>query len=267
MALLGALLPGALSGCSHPAPDRPPDRFRLGPDAITGELAEMVGISIATCDLLAEQAHDLLQARLGAGGDPRALGWLVYPDQDDRWLVVFVGRLRGVAVALHEVRIGRQSPAGELTAVEPPRPLTPEYAAMFRARQTAARAAHRRCTADVNPVVLPAPRALGVDGWLVYLLAAVKSSEVVLAGHDRVLVSRDGGRILSYGELSSTCLRAPAPGSGATLGVSHSIGSQPIETHVYTSLRYRVPLQVTTGKGRWIIRGRKIAPLSVEGGP
>jgi hypothetical protein len=147
--------------------------------------------------------------------------------------------------------------------VDPPIPPSDEVAAMFKARQTAVHEPFRPCTDAYNTVVLPAQLA-GESGWLVYLLAATRSRDVVFGGHIRRLVSADGASIVKDEPLSKSCLQVPLPESREkvpALVVTSLVSSCPLETHVFLSLLHARPIYLGNAGGTWKIQGTRISFL------
>jgi hypothetical protein len=157
------------------------------------------------------------------------------------------------------VRNGR---AGEVVEVAETT-LPPEQQAMFRARLTAANnIGSLRCTPRYNAVVLDDPDS---DGWLVWLLASTNQpNQLILTGHYRFRISADGTEVLRRDQLSATCIIQtvdPAQGQLAALNVSHIVSPQPIETHVFASLLYRLPIYVVAGDKLYGIVGARFREI------
>ena len=81
----------------------------------------------------------------------------------------------------------------------------------------------------------------------------------VYAGHQRVLVSADGSRILSSAPLSRNCLaprlEAPAGHAPEAFLMTETLSPTPTEAHVFASLLYGLPILVVTAaeKKHWIV--------------
>jgi hypothetical protein len=209
-------------------------------------------------DAAAARASDAMVAA-GIGRDG-LLGYVAVPRGDD-FDVLFVGGAEEAPEIRHVVHVS--AAAAPVETLDPPRPLDGEAAAMYRARTVAlaAREALARdaglapCGSPYNAAVLPAS-LLGETGWLVYLLAATGDPDRrILAGHLRVRFSEDGRTVLDATALSRGCLvvdRDPKMTS-EELYVTHVLDPAPIETHVFTSLLYQVPLWVEAGGSTWRI--------------
>ena len=84
---------------------------------------------------------------------------------------------------------------------------------------------------------------------------------VVVGGHHRVTVSADGSTILSSEPLSSSCLAIKTNEKTSAIVISHVLDPYPIETHVFTSLNYGLPVFVKTSAGNFEFEGSDIHVL------
>jgi hypothetical protein len=191
-------------------------------------------------------------------------GWIVVRS-DSGLMVRFVGACAEGVCSLMDVDVPRaETPPVALRAL-PPEPLSGEQAAMWRARQMAATVSFVACTPGYNTVVLPRE---GDDPWTVYLLAATADPElVVLTGHHRVTVTPDGRAILRTESLARDCVvskRQMAPADALGFMLTDDLHAEPIETHVFASLLYAMPLRVRTARGEFRVEGAKIEPVTPE---
>lgn len=217
-------------------------------------LASSLGREVHLHDRAAAQATDLLLADK-AKVDPRVRGFVTF-SATDGMRTSFAAEIDGVVVQFHEV-VAAEGVAPKLTHHVPPQPLDAQRASKFRAMQTASAAKCQPTERPRNPVVLPAERLNG-KGWLVWLLVTTTDPhEVPLAGHCRVHVTDDGRSIVETTPLSKTVLIARIGPDTKALVVTH-FGATPDETHVATSLTYRMPLAVLTGKTGWTVEGDRI---------
>ena len=118
----------------------------------------------------------------------------------------------------------------------------------------------------INPVVLPG-QAIGDEGVLVYLLAGTTRPRVhVLGKHYRALVSADGRSVTRFEPLPKAVIEMELePGdTPLQIDVSHILHDYPLETHVFASLLYRLPVTVLTARGLWIVDGRRIFFLGAK---
>ena len=101
-----------------------------------------------------------------------------------------------------------------------------------------------------------------------YALAATTDPDVrILAGHHRIQVSADGGNVLGVQPMSRGCLitdGAPPPSERAGAFVTHFLTGAPLESHVYISLTYRVPLLVKTPDRTWVVDGDTVNTVVVD---
>lgn len=135
---------------------------------------------------------------------------------------------------------------------------------MFRARASAEKARFQKCSQTYNTVILPADMA-GEKGWYVYLLAATtKNDEAVMGGHVRVHVSADGKNILNVKEFTKTCLTMKIAKNAAGLMVTHLVDKHPVETHVFMSLLYGMPLYVGASLQTWAVEKGSIRLVALN---
>lgn len=147
----------------------------------------------------------------------------------------------------------------------PPREGNEGLTLLVHARQVAI-AAMPAIEQPLNPVLLPGA-ALGEAGTLVYLLAGTKRSNVAVLGrHYRALVPPDGGRVSYIKPLTRSILEVPMVDPAGkpvhSLAVSHNVSDSPLETHVFASLLYELPIFVTTRRGLWKVEGERITLYS-----
>ena len=100
------------------------------------------------------------------------------------------------------------------------------------------------------------------SGLLVYALALPKrKGDVVVGGHYRIGVSADG-RVVKRVDLLSQLIEQPKPDAGnslAALAIAQVEAKRPVETWIYTSDYYRLPIYVATMDGSsWRIANGKI---------
>jgi hypothetical protein len=176
--------------------------------------------------------------------------------------VVFYTRGADARVAF-KIRVHPGDKPPDFEEVKPPAAATEALRILVRARETAL-AAPRDTDQPMNPVVLPG-RAIGESGILVYLIAGTKKPKVAVLGkHYRVLVSEDGRTVKRSEPLSKAVLEIPyGPGpegsTMAALATTHLVTDYPLETHVFASLLYGLPLHVATARGLWKVDGPNIS--------
>jgi hypothetical protein len=169
---------------------------------------------------------------------------------------------------LYQVRVNPTSPS-DFTAFDPPKPATDSFVRAVHARQTAIAALPAR-RQPVNSVVLPGA-VNGEKGTLVYLLAGTKTPNVAVFGqHFRVLVPDGGGAPTYVMPLSKSMLEMPVrqgPKGEKPVGlvVSHILTEWPLETHVFVSLQFKIPVYVVAGRWVWRVDGAKITLVEDRG--
>jgi hypothetical protein len=263
-AALPLALLGVLAGCNSttpPARTSPVTAADIAGPSLVPQTSpeihriEALGRTIYVLDNAAARATDLAFA---GGADLRASdmrGW-VTDTSGPGVLVRFVRQAGDRFESAYDVTVNEK---GEATGfVRPTKPgLTPEQSAQFAALQLA--------VAQAKPPLCPGPyanvvfRDPGSSNWRVYLLAATNDPDVkMFGGHQRILVSADGKRVLSTESLSKSCLAPRLKADpGNTLAFSFITELQsptPVETHVFANLLYRLPLLImTTDRSKWIV--------------
>lgn len=232
--------------------------------------SERLGRAIYEKDIATARATELLLDAGMLAGDERITGW-VTQEGEGSLLVTYVAEESGRRMVGHEVVFpGGMSSRPALAPTPPNTPLIGERAVMYAARETAIGELRPLCDPPYNTVVLPGTM-IGEQGWLVYLLpATLNPGEQIFAGHALVRVSADGLISLGVTQLSPSCLILPVdlPRGTEQAGVfvSHPTTNWPLETHVYTSLLYGLPVYVQTQAGTWVVDGGKIELTDLASG-
>jgi len=144
------------------------------------------------------------------------------------------------------------------------KPLPPAIQTRYRARRNVIKAVLPKLNgaygAHYNFEVLNDPDG---GGFLVYALAATnKRDEMLIGGHFRVTVSADGSTVERIDDLSKGLMRFKLE-SGQKLELNASAqavnSNHPVETFVYSSYLYHVPMFVgTKDKAYWVVNDGKI---------
>ena len=133
-----------------------------------------------------------------------------------------------------------------------------------RAIQTAIRAVSPKLNTAYHPtynfVVLSDPDG---SGFLVYALATFRDrSAIYLGGHFRVTVSVDGTKAERIDDLCRGIIRnsTPANAQFVAMGTAQAVDSKyPVETVIYESNVYKIPIGVGTRDGTiWMVENGKI---------
>ncbi|HEY2445699.1 MAG TPA: hypothetical protein VGI20_08185 [Rhizomicrobium sp.] len=123
------------------------------------------------------------------------------------------------------------------------------------------------CSDRYNTVALNDPQG---DGWLVWAMAATNDPKaVVIGGHYRFTISKDGRNIQQGDALSRACmtLTRPALRDATEQGVfvSQLVALTPVETHLFASLEYKLPLFVGTLDGKtWKIDQGQVSEVESD---
>lgn len=138
----------------------------------------------------------------------------------------------------------------------------------FLARQTAVAGIGALRCGTYNSVVARDPDG---DGWLVWLLAGTTARGMMpVGGHYRFRVSADGTEMQTRDQLSNRCLNMQAnppagpQGQPAAVVVSHIVSDGPVETHVFLSLQFRVPIYVAARDRLFAVEGNRIRPVDMS---
>lgn len=244
------VLAPAWTGAAQDAPPTPVEAWPLAK-------VQRLGQALYDQDIAAARGTDALLARFNGQPPEDLAGWIVVGEGRNQTVRFLARDADGVRAAWDiPVLNGRAGAVVEVTDTV----LPSEQQAMFRARMTAAvNIGSLRCTPRYNAVVLDDPDS---DGWLVWLLASTNQpNQLIMTGHYRFRISADGSEVLRRDQLSATCIIQtvdPAQGELAGLNVSHIVSPLPVETHVFTSLLYRLPVYVVAGDKLYGVEGARI---------
>lgn len=227
-------------------------------------MIEKLGVAIYEQDVRAAKATDLLFDKKIDPEAERLRGWIAEGGAK-KMLVRFVRETNGTFEAFYDVTFdGQKDP----TIAEPKdRKLTEDQMAQYRSRSLALKNIERPASPDYNVVILRDPEG---DGFLVYALAATtEANAVMVGGHYRFTISRDGRRLersdelfKSFMVLSTKPKDMPEGRTLAALTVTTLVSDLPLETHVYLSLLHRMPFYVGTANGHaWKVEKGKIGLL------
>lgn len=218
------------------------------------------GNAIYRQDIAAWLASDALAAKVSDLRAAGLRGWLVQDDGKTAKVRFIRDKGNGLEIGYDVVVDGKG--AGPVT--EPAdRKLTDEERLAFSARQAAAGAGASTCRAGYNTAMVKNPDG---DGWIVWLLApAPAAGAIPVGGHYRIFVAADGKTVKRVDALSASCLLIEKPkaadGKPALAFASHIVSPTPVETHVFLSSLYKMPLAIGTngGKDVWVIDKGKIS--------
>jgi hypothetical protein len=152
--------------------------------------------------------------------------------------------------------------APEIETVDPPRRLTTQEAALWRARALAFTARIGRCSHSYLPVAFPV-KAAGEKRIFVYLLPLAPANTMMLGGYYRIRISADGTRILDTHSYTRSCLKMKRNPKAMGIAVTENESPTPTAPQVYANLRYGLPVYVSTTQNhrQWKIEQGRISPL------
>lgn len=228
------------------------------------ETIEKLGVAIFDQDVRAATATDLLFAKKIDPAKEGLRGWVVEGDAK-AMLVRFIREKDGLFEAFYDVKFeGMKRP---VIAEPKSRKLTDAQMAQYKARSLALKGITRPASRTYNSVVLPDPEG---DGFLIYALAATtEPNAVMVGGHYRFTVSKDGERLehsdelfRSFMVLSTKPKDLPPGATLAALSMTTLVSDLPLETHVYLSLLHKIAFYVGTPDERvWKVESGKMEIL------
>ncbi|AYV46577.1 hypothetical protein CFHF_21520 [Caulobacter flavus] len=252
-----------LSGVAHAQPAVATSKAPAGPAAPIKAYdlpqIEAFGRAIYRQDIAAWLASDALGDKVPDLKAAGLKGWLVEDDGKTAKVRFLRDRGEGLEIGYDVVVDGKG--AGPVT--EPAdRKLTEEERLTFAARQAAIAVQPRTCRAGYNTAIVKDPDG---DGFIVWLLApAPAAGAIPVGGHYRIFVAADGKTVKRVDALSASCLLLEKPkaaqGQPAMAFASHIVSPTPVETHVFLSSLYKMPLAVGANGGEdvWIVDQGKI---------
>ena len=230
---------------------------------------EKLGVAIYEQDIRAATATDMLFAKVTNPVAAGLRGWIVEGDAKSM-LVRFIRQTDNGFEAYYDVLFkGKNKP---VLQVPKDRKLTSVQLAQYKARTLALKNIKRPVSKNYNCVILPDPEK---DGFLVYALAATTNPyDVMVGGHYRFTISKDGEKLLQSDELFKTLIvmskkpKELPPGATLTaLTMSTLVSDMPLETHVYLSLLHKMPFYVATPNNEktplWKVENGKIEKVDM----
>ena len=263
--ILSAVFGAAILFCGTPAAigeDAPPPIRAFDLPTI-----EALGQAMYAQDQEAWKATDLLRAKHSDDELKAAKmhGWIVEPSSGGE-VVRFIRDGESGPEAYYDVTFTKDA----VPAVSEPssRALSASELAQYNARLLALRNIDRPCSDHYNTVAL---KDLSGDGWLVWAVASTTDpGAIVIGGHYRFTISADGQTIRQKDALSRGCLtlnRNSAARGAAEVGLfmNHIVSLTPVETHVFASLNYKVPLHVGTADGAaWKVDRGHVSAVTMD---
>jgi hypothetical protein len=221
---------------------------------------ESLGKELYQRDLLAAQGTDLLFDK-----HPEAAkiirGWITDIGKDTSYVYFLQKQEEQLSLAY---AISFQKDRKPLVVDQLGKPVPARLMVRYKARQTAIEALPRLFDRTYNFEVLDDPKG---DGFLVYALASTKDAdEIMVGGHFRISVSKDGTTVTAVDALSRSLLilnkrpkDLPKDSETAAYTMSHIVSPTPVETHVFLSLQNNKPFYIATGEEEvWKVENGKI---------
>lgn len=217
---------------------------------------EKLGRELSRRDSIAARAADFVAETQPVAKSLKRRGWITELRPGGDVVYIIAETASGPHLAYEVVFQGSKKPALQDKRGQP---LPPEIALRYKAVETA-RAALQGKFFDINYnfEVLDDPDG---SGFLVYALAATnKKGEFPTGGHYRVTVSSDVSRGERVDLLSQFIMGRAKPGMEMEWITASQVASNiPVETWIYSSNLYRVPIMIGTMDGAtWLINKGKI---------
>ena len=229
---------------------------------------EKLGTELSHRNEIAAQASDLVLEKHPEFKKVSPQGWItdLHSNGD---VVYLIGEAGGKTAPAYKVTFpGKGSPRVEDIHEQK---LPPTIATRYKARQTAIRAASPQLNTAYGPrynfEVLDDPDG---SGFLVYGLAAfAKNNPIYTGGHVRVTVSADGSKAERVDQLSHGIIEQQAnPGTElVAISTAQAVDTKyPVETWLYTSHLYHLPMYVATNPGSiWACVNGRIVRVDDKG--
>ena len=262
--LLLLILPLGLAGQLAPPPaSRPGPPAEIEPLAqdFPEALVPSLGKQIYEQDQRVNTATEMARARGIDFAKEQVRGWIVVRDRAAERVRFMREENGGVVNAFEVAFVAGAVPQFQRLGGER---LTEAEEGQFRARLRAISGIVQQCSALYGFAILDHPQ---IDAFLIYAVAKpTEPGSVVVGGHYRFVVSRDGQRGISAERLYRNCLTLPANASAGKqtegVAITNLASERPLETHVYLSLLHRLPLFVATADGtRWTVDGLRVDPV------
>ncbi len=217
---------------------------------------ERLGNELSHRDEISARAEDAVLAEHPEFKSVTPQWWISDPHKDGD--IVYLIDARGSEPTLaYKVIFGREK-APTITDMRG-QPLPPQIALRYKALQTGIKAVSGKLfTPLTNFEVLNDPDK---SGFVVYALAVSDDrNEILTGGHYRITVSADGSIAERVDLLSQLIRSKPDSGHEAVgIGASQLSSDVPVETWLYSSYLYHMPMAVATRNGStWMIANGKI---------
>jgi hypothetical protein len=145
--------------------------------------------------------------------------------------------------------------------------LNADEKAQYDARILAIANIKPNCSNRYNTIILKDPQG---NGWLVWVMAATTDPQsIVIGGHYRFTISADGKTVIQKDALSKSCMtmKKPATHDGELEDAAWTqiVSTAPLETAVFASLSYKIPLFVGTLDSKvWKFDGDEVTNVDMD---
>ena len=219
-------------------------------------IIEKLGRELSRRDSIAARAADVVAERQPVANALKRRGWITELRRGGDVVYIVAETAAGPCLAYEVTFQGSKTPVVQDKRGQP---LPPKIAFRYKAVETALVALQGKFfDINYNFEVLDDPDG---SGFLVYALAATnKKGEYPTGGHYRVTVSSDGSRMERVDLLSQFMKSREKSGAKMEYITSTQVASNiPVETWIYSSNLYRVPIMIGTMDGAtWLINKGRI---------
>jgi hypothetical protein len=238
--------------------------FSLGPAHASDirefdlKTTERLGVELSRRDAMAARASDLVLAKHPELKKGPLLEWVT--DLSNGGSVYWIVDTEPQPTPVYKV-------VGDRIEDIRGKPLPSAIQTRYQARRNAIKAMlpklNRAYGAKYNFEVLSDPDG---SGFLVYALAAfTRSNPIYIGGHLRATVSADGSKVERIDDLSRGIIenKTPPGAQSVALGTAQAVDAKyPVETFIYSSNLYRIPMGVATKDGTiWMVVNGKITKM------
>lgn len=218
---------------------------------------EKLGNEISRRDELAARADEIVKATHPPARALKMRGWITELGKGGDTVYLIAETSSGLCLAYTATFRDKEKPQIEDRRGQP---LPPNVGLRFKARETALAAViNRLYNVPYNAEVLDDPDG---SGFLVYFLAASnQSGDRILGGHFRITVSADGSKVEQIDALSRGIIQDKTKVGERThekaIVISQLVSDVPVETFIYSSHLFGLPIFVGTKSGTWrVVNGR-----------
>jgi hypothetical protein len=218
---------------------------------------EKLGNEISRRDEIAARADQIVKETHPPARALKMRGWISELGKGGDTVYLIAETSSGLCLAYTATFRDKEKPQIEDRRGQP---LPHDVALRFKARETGLAAVFNRLyDVPYNAEVLDDPDG---TGFLVYFLAVSnKEGDRILGGHFRITVSADGSKAeqidaLSHGIIKDKPKVLPRTQEKAIV-ISQLVSDVPVETFIYSSHLFKLPIVVGTDTGTWkVVNGR-----------